>query len=150
MTLKGRLVGALMAVAGAVALASGCGSDPPPPTSAITGLHFTTATMLPSNPPPSVDVALTDPAPARAVYAATMALPDFPSGTFNCPSDSGVRYTIIFSGDTGQTVSAVLNPGGCREVQITGSHERRVLDDTYWASLAQNLGIPEATIYPQP
>ncbi len=150
MTLKGWLVGAWMALAGTVALAGGCGSDPPPPTSTITGLHFTTATMLPSNPPPSVDVTLTEPAPARAVYAATIALPDFPSGTFNCPNDSGVRYTIAFSSDTGRTVAAVLNPGGCRAAQITGSHERRVLDDTYWASLAQNLGIPEATIYPPP
>jgi hypothetical protein len=144
-----RIVGAVTLMAGAVTLVVGCGSTEPPPASAISGLHFTTATMLPSNPPPSVDITLTAPTPARAVYVATLALPDFPSGTFSCPFDSGIRYTLTFRTDAGATTSAVLNPGGCGDVEISGSSERRVIDPAYWAVLAQNLSIPQATIYPR-
>jgi len=119
-----------------------------PPASEMTGMHFAATSALPSNPPPAVDVSVGQ-GPAQNIYAMTLALPDFPDGTFNCPSDFGVVYNLTFFSGNAAAVTATLNPGGCRDVRISGSTPtRRVLDDGYWASLAQQLGVPESTIYP--
>lgn len=114
------------------------------------GLHFTSSTEIPSNPPPTVDVTLTNATAAENIYTATLALPDFPPGEYNCPNDDGVRYEIAFLSGQSVAVSATLSPTGCGDVTISGSATRRVLDEGYWATLARNLGIAEATIYPPP
>jgi hypothetical protein len=127
----------------------GCASDPPSP-SEITGLHFTTSSSSPSNPPPAVDVTLTDATSSRNIYSATLALPTFPAGTYNCPADFGLSYSIAFLEGSSTAVTATLSPGGCRAVTISGPDTRRVLDDAYWALLARNLGVTESAIYPSP
>jgi hypothetical protein len=140
----------LTLVCGALVFAGACGAAGPPPAAEITGLHFTTSTSISSNPAPDVDVTLTDRAPSRLIYAATLALPVFPSGTFNCPFDPGIRYSIVFARVDGDALTAVLNPAGCGDVTISGSATRRALDPAYWASMAEGLGIRESTIYPAP
>jgi len=124
-----------------------CSSEPPSP-SQVTGAHFAATTTLQSNRPPAVDVTV-DQSPAQNIYTMTLALPNFPDGVFNCPIDFGVVYKLtFFSGDT-TAVTASLNPSGCRDVRISDApHVRRVLDDSYWSALAQQLGVPESTIYP--
>jgi hypothetical protein len=139
--------GALVGMSLAANLLGGCSSTMPP-ASEMTGMHFSTATTLASNPPPAVDVSVGE-VPAQNVYALTLALPDFPEGTFNCPIDFGVVYTLTFFNGDAIAVTASLNPGGCRDVRISGSTPvRRVLDDSYWSSLAQQVGVPESMIYP--
>jgi hypothetical protein len=147
----GRMHEVARGVVGVVALTAlvGCSGDPPA-TESVSGLHFTSATLLAGNPPPAVDVTLTDPTPTRAIYASTIALPDFPSGTFNCPVDFGIRYTVVFDVGGAHALTAVLNPGGCGDVTISGSSTRRAIDPAYWASLALNLGVEEPAIYPPP
>ncbi|HTA18014.1 MAG TPA: hypothetical protein VK989_01910 [Polyangia bacterium] len=114
----------------------------------VTGLHFTTSSAFPENPPPTnVDVTLTDPVPTRAIYEATLALPAFPSGRFNCPNDPGYRHTIAFTNGASVVVTAVLNPDGCRDVTIAGAPPARETDDDYWALLAQNLGVEETAFF---
>jgi hypothetical protein len=137
-----------LAVAAALASLAGCGADLPP-ASAISGLHFTSSTSGP-NPPSPVDVTVTNATAAQNIYAATLALPDFPSGATSCPVEYFTTYDITFMTGNVVGVTADLNPSGCETVTISGSSTRRVLDDTYWATLAQNLGIAEATIYPGP
>jgi hypothetical protein len=139
-------LGALL-MSGVVTLI-GCGSASPPPEQEVTGLHFTTATGLAANPPPNVDVTLTDPVPTRAIYAATLALPDYPPGAYSCPNDSGVRYTILFSVSGDGDVTAVISPTGCDEVTISGTTMRRALGSGYYETLATNLGVPLTSIYP--
>jgi hypothetical protein len=134
----------------ALVLVAACGSESLQPAEAITGLHFTAATEIPANPPPDVDVTLTDPTPSRAIYGATLALPVYPPGAYSCPNDWGVRYSIVFRAGQSDATTAVLNPTGCAEVTISGSSTRRAIDPIYWMSLAENLGIPQAAIYPLP
>src|SRR5215471_3060345 len=57
---------------------------------------------------------------ARAIYSATTSLPEFPSGTFNCPIDFGVRYQLTFHSGGSVALVATLSPGGCGQVWIEG------------------------------
>jgi hypothetical protein len=59
----------------------------PPAVGAVTGLEFSAASGIPSNPAPPVHVVVTDAAKAQDAYAATLALPVFPPGTYACPAD---------------------------------------------------------------
>ena len=128
-------------------MAAGCASGPPDP-SQVTGLHFTASSSLASNPPPAVDVTVTEASPARAIYALTLALPQEPSGTYHCPADFGVRYRLDFMSGASTAVIVTANPSGCGEVLIPGTTPRRALTSDHWAAVAQNLGIDESTIYP--
>ena len=145
-------VGYAIALTSALTLTlGGFGCDKPPPDPAqVSALHFTTSTSLPSNPPPAVDVTVADAATARAAYERTLALPEFPPGTYNCPFDFGVRYRLDFMSGPSLAVTVTANPNGCGEVQIPGTNTRRALPSDYWAALAQTLGIDESMIYPYP
>jgi hypothetical protein len=132
-------------------LLGGCGGTLVPEQTSITGLHLTTSSTFPENPPPTnVDVTLSDPAPSRAIYEATLALPDFPPGTYNCPADFGYSHTMVFVDGQAAVVTATLNIGGCREATISGAPPVRQTDDSYWALLAENLGVDEAALLSTP
>jgi hypothetical protein len=62
----------------------------------ITTAEFTTSSSIPSNPPPAVHVTVSNATKAQALYAATLALPAFPPGQYNCPEDLGIQYTLAF------------------------------------------------------
>ncbi|HVZ72474.1 MAG TPA: hypothetical protein VHJ20_08875 [Polyangia bacterium] len=126
-------------------LVAACGGSTQLEPSAVSGLELSTTNPL-GNPWTDVEVTVTDPTRAQAIYDATVSLPDSPSGTYNCPEDSGVRYDVTFTSGTTTIMSAVLSPTGCRDVAISGSTTRRAVDETYWASLAQNLGVAKATL----
>ena len=131
-----------------VVVLGACGATPPPDEAKVTGLHFTTSSAFSGNPPPTnVDVALTDPTPVRAIYDATLALPDFPPGQFSCPADLGYTHSITFTSDSTVAVTATLNAGGCRDATISGSPQVRQTDDAYWALLARNLGVEESAFF---
>jgi hypothetical protein len=122
-----------------------------PDEATITGLHFTTSSENPTGPSlPDVDVTLTDPIPARAIYEATLALLDFPPGGHGCPIDWGGRHTITFMTGQAVAVTATLVPDGCRYVTISGSPPARQTDDAYWSLLARNLGVEESTLFYSP
>jgi hypothetical protein len=125
-----------------------CEAAGPPDETTITGLHFTTSSAFPTNTPPTnVDVTLGDPTPSRAIYRATLALPDFPAGRFNCPVDLGYTHTIAFTDADGVAVTATLNEGGCWDATISGAPPKRQTSDDYWTLLAQNLGVDRSTLF---
>ena len=127
----------------------GCSADPlrVADHSDITGLHFTTSSAFPGNPPPTnVDVTLTDPTPSRKIYGATLALPDF-QGHVSCPIDLGYSHTISFMSGLIVAATATLNPGGCREATIADAPPKRQTSDAYWALLAQSLGVEESALF---
>jgi hypothetical protein len=119
-------------------------------------LEFTTSGTIPSNPPPSVSVTVSDSTLAQAAYDATLALPAMPPGTYNCPADFDVTYQLTFlNGDAnGPSVvmTATLEPTGCQQVHVTNGSESATLwtatGADYWNSLATDLGIAESDIYP--
>jgi hypothetical protein len=128
-------------------LVGGCGGSLVPNETSITGLHLTTSSEFADNPPPpNVDVTLTDPGPSRVIYEATLALPDFPPGVFNCPIDLGYRHTIAFMSGQQMVMIASLNIGGCRDATIAGVPPERQTNEAYWALLAQNLGVDESAL----
>jgi hypothetical protein len=137
-----------------VACTSGSGDDSGAMTvlhteqPAIDRAHFTTATSIAQNPAPSVDVTVTGDA-ARAIFAATIALPDMPQGAYSCPADWGITYTLEFSGGQ-QAVTATIEPSGCERATL--SIEQGSIwvatDGGYWTTLANELGVVEAKLYP--
>jgi hypothetical protein len=129
-------------------LLGACSSSSMPPASTLTGMRFAATTIVPGNSPPAVDVTVGK-SPAQNIYTMTLALPDLPSGAYACPNDFGITYDLTFFDGASTAASATLEPSGCRLVRFSGSDEvRRVLDDTYWATLAQQLGVPQSMIYP--
>ena len=119
-----------------------------PPASMVTGLRFVPV-MESVNPPPPVRVVVTDVSRAQDAYSATLALPAF-LRRISCPIDFGVSYLLVFSFIDGSHLTVTFDPGGCRLVRIPGSSDRMSFstDYDYWNRLAQDLGIPEATIFP--
>jgi hypothetical protein len=66
-------------------------------------------------------VVVTAPAAVRGLTSLINGLPNFPSGTFDCPMDGGARLTLSFSttpGGPARTV-ATVNLGGCQSVSMT-------------------------------
>jgi hypothetical protein len=116
---------------------------------AIDRVEFTTATSIPQNPPPNVSASATGDA-ARAIYEATLALPELPPGGYNCPADFGVTYNLTFFGGDTQLVAGIVRPSGCEIVTLANQNASASLspDDGYWATLASDLGITESEIYP--
>jgi hypothetical protein len=122
------------------------GAEPDPVS--ISGLHFTTFSAVPQNPPPTnVDVTLTAPTPSRAIYEATLALPVFPPGNMHCPDDPGYGHAIAFMNGQDLVQTATLNSGGCRDVTISGLPPVRAAVAEYWTLLARNLGVEESALF---
>jgi hypothetical protein len=119
----------------------------------IVGLEFTASSSVSAEPPPAVHVVVTNSAKAQEAFAATLALPDFPPGTYACPLDFGVRYQLTFFLANGTKLDVSANPSGCQQVSIPGTCMRRTADaglmaDDYWSKVSQDLGVPEGEIYP--
>jgi Kelch motif len=119
-----------------------------PAVDQVTALKFSTATTISSNSAPPVYVTVTDAAKAQDAYQATLALPVFPPGIYNCPIDWGVTYQLTFLLATGSSLTVTADPNGCSVVDIPGTCVRSVVPSDYWSQLAQDLGIPESEIYP--
>jgi hypothetical protein len=119
----------------------------PPAVDEVTGLQFSAATTIPSNPAPAVQVTVTDVAKAQDAYRATLALPVFPPGIYNCPADPGIIYQLTFLLANGSSLTVTEDPSGCPVANIPGTCVRSV-SSTYWNQLAQDLGVPESGIDP--
>jgi hypothetical protein len=124
----------------------------PPAFDEVTLLSFSTASTIPSNLPPPVQITVTDATKAQDAYQETLALPlaqllTPQPGGHSCLDDWGVTYQLTFSLASGGTLTVVADPNGCRSVSIPGTCVRSA-DSAYWSQLAQDLGIPESEIYP--
>jgi hypothetical protein len=123
----------------------------------VSALSFTGTTTVSSNPAPTVQVTVPDPA-ALDVANAILNLPAMPPGTYNCPADFGVSYFLLFTGGDpnggGETVMiAHLDPSGCQQGDISNDgqhvdHFWTATSSDFWTRLAGDLGVPEADIYP--
>ena len=118
-------------------------------------VNFETATSIPSNPPPDIDVTITDSGPAEDLANAILDLPVMPPDDYNCPIDFGISYFLVFTGAGGETVlRATLFPNGCQWAEITGGGppvgvERWAVNSPgFWDRLAADLGVPEVDVYP--
>ena len=123
----------------------------------VSALRFVGMTSIPSNPAPAVSVTVSDPAAAN-IASDILDLPVMPPGTYNCPSDFGVSYFLLFTGGDpnggGETVMmAHLDPAGCQggDISSDGQHVYYFWTATspdFWSTLAGQLAVLEADIYP--
>lgn len=116
---------------------------------------FQTGTNVPANPPPQVDVTVTDPATARDIANAILDLPVMAPGNYSCPIDYGIGYFLAFTDASGQDVMrAFLFPNGCQWAEVTNGGPFPAAElwslgsPDFWSHLAADLGLPEADIYP--
>ena len=115
----------------------------------IDRVQFDTATSIPANSPPQVVATATGDA-ARAIYAATLALPILPPGEYNCPANFGIIYNLTFTTSGESTIVGTATPTGCEIVTLNaeiGSASLSI-NGAYWRLLASDLGIDESTIFP--
>jgi len=54
----------------------------------------------------------------QKLYTEILALPSFPSGTFNCPPGSGVQYHLAFYSGAVLILAADYRPTGCPSLQL--------------------------------
>jgi hypothetical protein len=111
-------------------------------------LRFTTSTMIPQNPPPNLDVTVTDLRAVRSAYRATTSLAHFAGGITHCPPDFGVHYQLKFYSDDSLVLDADVDAGGCSSVQLQPENSTRAATSAFFATLATSLQVPEAAIYP--
>jgi hypothetical protein len=136
----------------------GCGQGQTPVQSPVittgpeyTRLHVLRTSAFPANHIPPFEVTVGYPPKIRQFYAAIQALPAFPSGTINCPADSGVVYQLTFSGPGMDTAHVNIQATGCQGVSFDGAHGWTKWVATapgFWQQFADTLGVPEAMVYP--
>jgi hypothetical protein len=113
----------------------------------VTALDFT-RTVLVANPPPPLQVTVTDPSEVRALYRETLTLPELTAPKPACPSDVAVRYHLTFRSGASVVMQADEEPDGCQRVVIAGVSNALVAGNAYWARLSKGLGVPESVMYP--
>jgi hypothetical protein len=149
----GNLVGqrfprlAVMALVGLVCLAA-CTPQSATTPPALTSAHIIRTSAFPGNHIPPFERTVTDAAKVQQLYAMLVALPAMPPGIYHCPVDLGVQYHLtFFTGNTPFT-SATVDAGGCGGVTVGNSSHWWARDATFWQQFADDLGVPEAMVYP--
>jgi hypothetical protein len=111
-------------------------------------LRFTTSTTIPQNPPPKLDVTVTELGAVRSAYQATTSLAHFAGGVQRCDVDWGVQYQVTFYSGDAMLLHANVDPNGCKAVQLEPEDSTRAATSAYFATLAASLQVPEASIFP--
>jgi len=81
-------------------------------------------------------------AAARHLAAVICALPKVRPGTYFCPRDLGVAYTIVLRGPS-TTARLSARPWGCE--WVTGAIHSRWTDAAFWRALGEAIGLHQAT-----
>lgn len=91
---------------------------------------------------PPLERTVTDAAAAAHLYARVRSLPRDPGpppdGFVSCPMDLGLRYEITFFARGERLLHGVLTRG-CGGLDL-GAGDHRIIDDSFWAELAGDLG----------
>lgn len=77
--------------------------------------------------PPSAHAEISDPAMVQRLYALLLELPPVPAGTFHCPRDSGVTYSLVFYDGSTVVLPAIVHPSGCQTVLLGNGQSRWAL-----------------------
>jgi len=145
------LIGVLLAVA---LLGFGYVVPMAPRWSSVTSLLVTRDVGFPQNGISPFTGSSADAARVQRFYNAIWALPSFPPGQYACPADRGVRYQLTFQRGADIVLRAVASPGGCGGVALERAGPffrddgRMIASESFWALLAETLGVPESEVYP--
>ncbi|HEU0026864.1 MAG TPA: hypothetical protein VFQ25_07080 [Ktedonobacterales bacterium] len=90
----------------------------------------------------SLDRTITDAQATQALYNAAFALPDYPSGTMNCPLGTNDTYHLAFSNHGSAVLTVIADGSGCQVVTLVGLGDR-MANDGFWRALADALGVTE-------
>src|SRR6266571_2373316 len=86
-------------------------------------------------------VTVNDPERARAVAQAVCALPPMPRGTYHCPADFGIIYTLNFTVDAMMLRAVTVEATGCQQVSGLGRTRWLALSPAFWSVLGIAMGI---------
>jgi hypothetical protein len=113
----------------------------------VTSLHVLRTSARPDWYVPALERTADDAQKVQRLYATLLALPP-PSGEINgCAADGGVvAYHLTFFDRGIPVLQATADPGGCRFVTLSIGGSRWAESDTFWAALADTLGVPESPL----
>jgi hypothetical protein len=115
----------------------------PAPASTTASLARTHANLNDPNPQPFSRIAH-DASNVQRLYDIVRGLPPVPKGAiYYCPIDFGVTYTLTFRVQSGVTLAAQLDAGGCRFLSI--GKQRYQTSDTFWTSLERTFDVTQST-----
>lgn len=98
---------------------------------------------LPQNGILPFDKTIHDAAQAQRLYAALIALPKMPQGTYACPADFGVAYDFTFYQGATAVATAMVKPDGCEGATLPdGSYRWAATDESFWQVFDKVTGIP--------
>lgn len=152
---------ACLSLAICAALLSGCSiasmtttpAAPSPtatPAPKITALWVVLTAPFQQNRTSAFDKVVRDPTQAQRTYDALKALQpaSTTSGFVSCPMDSGEMLHLTFYNGTTPVVRALVKPDGCEYAQmLDGKHVMLSVDETFWNTFAQALGIQRSGFY---
>lgn len=93
------------------------------------------------------DKTIRDAAQAQRLYDALIALPEMPSGTYNCGADLGVAYHLTFYQGATAVATAMVKPDGCQGATLPdGSSRWAATDQTFWQVFEEVTGIPASNL----
>lgn len=124
----------LWLVAGSPASASGGAGKP-------IALRITRTEALSGYDFAPLDVIVRDTAAAQRLYQAAYALPQFPSGTVNCPADIGLEYHLEFFHNGVWVQKMSLDATGCQGLCV-GQSDVRWSNEAFLELLRKTIGIP--------
>jgi hypothetical protein len=145
------LIGALLVVA---LLGFGYVAPMAPRWSPVTSLLVTRDGAFPQISITPFAGSSTDAAGVQRFYNAIWALPHAQPGQYACPIEYGVRYQLTFQRGADIVLRAVASPGGCGGVDLERAGPffrddgRMIAAESFWAQLAETLGVPESQVYP--
>lgn len=142
----GRRTGALLVVAGLVALAVGGWLVAPEPS-----LHISRLRLV--GPPPhevadGAEREISDQALIRAIHSAIDAMPRVDESRYFCPISWGIRYRLEFA-RPGAPFVVTAEADGCRFVHRPLGDVRQS-SPAFWDVLAEAMGVRPADLFPDP
>lgn len=100
---------------------------------------------------PPFEATSDDAAVAQSLAQTIKSLPPFPNGTYHCPIDFGVTYTLTFQSGSAPALSASVDAQGCQGLTITGeSHARWTIGGPFWPQVAQTFHVSQTFLWAAP
>lgn len=113
----------------------------------VSAVRIVRSSEFPQNGILSFDKTVRDAAQAQRLYAALIALPEMPSGTYSCGADLGVAYHFTFYQGATAVATAMVKPDGCQGATLPdGSYRWAATDQTFWQLFEGLTGIPASNL----
>lgn len=90
-----------------------------------------------------LDKDVRDASAVQHLYDAALALLPPKPGIYNCPSDDGTMYHLVFSGVQGQVHTMDLKAAGCPTIQLLETNDTRWMDQAFLTLFEKTIGVSQ-------